>query len=528
MEAGEDLLEIQTELQTVKKALRTNGSHLGMSGETLQRYFLQLNEKENLLLSAQLKKMPSAEASPAAMLDVKSHGSYSLPTPAASATNGSAAAKSGEPVQPARELPAGDVQAFDRADIAAVIKHMTDYEASASESSKALRALSSLAYDSAVKVAEAPGALEQVLRLLALHPSEDLVQLNGIRSMCNMAYNTTTALQRLSSPEVFSALVSALARKPDHREIGAKASEAVARIVAAEISPEATDGDNGKPAAEPSSSPMSSLFQVACMQSEAAGQGTVVKLVASLVQNEVVKSAIVAQKFTAEAAAAKGMPYPAADCWLSTAKQLAMSDIPELAEAFIDCSTIKVAIDVMAHSLQHGSTQLVGIEALSGLVGTRWAGLQAFAELKGIERIEAAMKNHPDEAVLQTKGIRALASGIGWPQDIQKQSGFKGREGVALTKLAMSKHGDNLELVLAGLENLPKYMDKVKDCSKDCMAEMKENGGAGLIKAIMAKYTDSSKAAEKEKPAYQKVKTTCVQILETLGEKSTLAGESAN
>jgi len=497
-----------------------------MKGETLQRYFLQLNEKENLLLSKQLKSMPQAvEASPVAMLAGASPASAAAAS-FPSSTNGSGAAlpalpKSGEPVPPAREAPAGDVKAFDRADMAAVLKHMADYEASATESGKGLRALSSLAYDNAVKVGEAPGALEQVLRLLALHPSEDLVQLNGIRAVCNMAYNSSMALQRLSSPSVFAALVSAMARKPDHREIGAKASEAVARIVAAEVSPEATEGENGKPAG---SSPMSSLFQVACMQSEAAGQGTIVKLVASLIQNEVVKSLSIAQKFTAEGASAKAMPYPAADCWLSTAKQLAMSEIPDLAVAFIDCNTIKAAIELMAASSDYGSTQLVGIEALSGLVGTRWAGLQAFAELKGIEQIEDAMKKHPDEAVLQTKGIRALASGIGWPEDIQKQSGFKGREGVTLTKTAMSRHGDNLELVLAGLENLPKYMEKVEGCTEG----MKENGGVGLIKAIMAKYSDPSKAAEKEKPAYSKVKTSCVSVLELLGEKSSFPGDGVN
>lgn len=510
--AADELHEIQQELQAVKKALRTNDQFLGMKGETLQRYFLQLNEKENLVLSRQLKSMP-VEAPVASMLGGSS------PTTAMTSTNGSGVASLGsKSVQPAREAPAGEPQAFNRNDLASVVKHMNDYEALASESSKGLRALSSLAYDNAVKVSEASGALEQVLRLLALHPDEDLVQLNGMRALCNMAYSNAMALQRLSTPAVFDALVSAMGRKPDHREISAKASEAVARIIAAEVSPEPTEGDNGKPVASGDESPLSSLFKVACLQASEAGQGTIVKLVASLVQNEVVKASQIAQKFTAESATAKAMSYPAGDCWLATAKQLAMSEIPDLAQGFIDCQTIRGAMDVMSHYVPHGSTQLLGIEALSGLVGTRWAGLQAFAELKGIEQIEVAMKNHPDEAVLQTKGIRALASGIAWPADVQKQSGFKGREGVTLTKIALSKHGDNLELVLAAVENLPKYMDKVGGCIDD----VKDGGGVGLIKAIMAKYSDASKASEKEKPGYQKVKMTCTQILTALGEKSTL------
>eukprot|EP00933_Yihiella_yeosuensis_P045936 TRINITY_DN41373_c0_g1_i1.p1 TRINITY_DN41373_c0_g1~~TRINITY_DN41373_c0_g1_i1.p1 ORF type:complete len:664 (-),score=127.37 TRINITY_DN41373_c0_g1_i1:42-2033(-) len=45
------LAEVQAELQAVKAALRSDGTYLGLSGESLQRYLLQLNEKENLLLS---------------------------------------------------------------------------------------------------------------------------------------------------------------------------------------------------------------------------------------------------------------------------------------------------------------------------------------------------------------------------------------------------------------------------------------------------------------------------------------------
>merc|ERR1719510_2022626 len=54
---GGELAEIQSELHEIKKALRSDTGYLGMTGETLQRYLLQLNEKENLLLSKQIKHM---------------------------------------------------------------------------------------------------------------------------------------------------------------------------------------------------------------------------------------------------------------------------------------------------------------------------------------------------------------------------------------------------------------------------------------------------------------------------------------
>merc|ERR1712070_366338 len=115
--------------------------------------------------------------------------------------------------------------------------------------------------------------------------------------------------------------------------------------------------------------------------------------------------------------------------------------------------------------------QLAGIEAMSGLVGSRWIGLQAFAAVKGIERIQTAMSNHVNESVLQTKGIRALASGIQWPEDIQTKAAYNYRNGVKLTKAAMTKHVEIEDLQIAGLEALHKYLDKMK-----CYEEVKENG----------------------------------------------------
>merc|ERR1712070_1023035 len=96
--------------------------------------------------------------------------------------------------------------------------------------------------------------------------------------------------------------------------------------------------------------------------------------------------------------------------------------------------------------------QLAGIEAMSGLVGSRWIGLQAFAAVKGIERIQTAMSNHVNESVLQTKGIRALASGIQWPEDIRTKAAYDHRNGVRLTKAAMQNHADVEDLQIAAFE----------------------------------------------------------------------------
>merc|ERR1719238_1858743 len=154
-----------------------------------------------------------------------------------------------------------------------------------------------------------------------------------------------------------------------------------------------------------------------------------------------------------------------------------MAEISTMSENLITRGAIAAAAGVMVAQPSHAPTQLAGIEAMSGLVGSRWVGLQAFASVKGIERIETAMASHPDESVLQTKGIRALASGIQWPEDIQTKANYNYRHGVRLTKAAMAKHGEIEDLQVAGLEALQKYLDKVK-----CVEEVKQEGGDGLVK----------------------------------------------
>ena len=60
---GDELAQVQSELQAVKQALDEGTMYLGMKSETLQRFLLQLNEKEILLLSKQLRHVTRGAAS---------------------------------------------------------------------------------------------------------------------------------------------------------------------------------------------------------------------------------------------------------------------------------------------------------------------------------------------------------------------------------------------------------------------------------------------------------------------------------
>jgi hypothetical protein len=491
-----NLEEIQSDLALTKKALREDGTYLGMSGKELQQYFLQLNQKENLILSKQLQSINGGDLLGASAPAANGYSNKGVPLASADKKD-----------LVARALPAGDPEAFDRDNLSAVCAHMARYEASPTESAKALRALASLAYANASQVGDHPEVLPQALRLLDLHTTEGNVQINGMRALCNMAYDTSVALGKLSSQEVLGAFVNAMARTSSDKgnslkEVGARASEAVARVVAAEVGP---DAGATPPASKvsPERGPLRALFTVAGPdEADKAAREVVGQLVEQLISNEVATPEFLAKRLVEAATPASGNG-PAAAAWLALAKTLAMKEISTMSECLINCRAIPAAHSVMSAQEEYGPAQLAGIEAMSGLVGSRWPGLQAFADVKGIERIEVAMRKHPDESVLQTKGIRALASGIQWPDDIQKKAGYNYKNGVELTKSAMTNHGEIEELQIAGLEALAKYLDR----KKDSIEIVKNEGGVGLVKTIMLRYQNAPK-----------VKGLGKTILEALGE----------
>lgn len=460
VDKGGELVEIQQELRSVKKALQGGGGYLGMQGENLQRYLLQLNEKENLFLSQQLQSLSI-------------HGNGGLSTDFAS---------------PAREAPPGAPKNFTREDLPAVLQHMCEYEAVPQEGAKALRALSSLAYADAAKVGGNEQVLQQLLRLLALHPDDAAVQCNGMRALCNVSYDQALSLKKLSGPAVFGALLAAAAKSPDAKdkvgtEAVSRAGEAVARILAAETCPDGIDPSAPRAASTlpDSESPLARFFLAAC-GGDPSWQGCVPRLLTQMVANEVAVVGAIGQRFVnlSATAAEQGV----ARGWLSLARHLAAAeDCNNLGQVMVDLGAIRVAVGLMEQFAQDSLTQLAGVEALSSLVGNRYTGLTAFAESGGMQRIEAAMALHTKDVVLQTKSIRAMASGVAWTPDVQRKASYNAPRAVELTKTAMVQHGGSVELLQAALEALSKYLDKLK-----CTHEVRENDGEGQIKVTMTRH----------------------------------------
>lgn len=478
--ADNELAETQAELQAVKRALRDKAPHLGLTGEALQRYLLQLNEKENLILSKQLRSMAGGN-----------HFEPLLPASNQAAAPSAASHVQGNGVVPvARAAPDGSPKAFNRENLSEVLAHMAEYEAMANECAKALRALSSLAYANARSVAEEEKTLPILLRVLALHRNDGAVQLTAMRALSNMAYDQAMSLQRLATPDVLAGLLEAMASNAEPKEISSRASEALARIIAAEVKP---DSDGGGPApTEPLKLPIGlpgalcGLF-VAASRVEASAREALPRLLTQLSTNEVMEPKIAAEGFVRAEQECKVATD--ATGWLTVAKTLSAADqAPELPAALVDAGSIRAAAGLMTRFLADSTVQLTGIEALSSLVGNRWAGLRAFADVGGMERIEEAMKSHTTDVTIQTKGVRALGSGVQWPAEVQERARYSHRRAVELTKQAMSHHSSDAELQIASLEALAKYLDKTK-----CLAEVKDGGGEGLVKMIMTTHGSHSK-----------------------------------
>jgi len=127
--------------------------------------------------------------------------------------------------------------------------------------------------------------------------------------------------------------------------------------------------------------------------------------------------------------------------------------------------------------------QLLAVEAMSSLIGNRAAGLTAFAEVNGMQRITEALQTHSGAVALQTKGLRALSCGVAWPPEVQQQAGFTHQVGIELTKVAMTQHTDEVELQVAALEALLRYSEAAQ-----YVDDIKSSGGEGLVKAIMVRH----------------------------------------
>lgn len=484
MASASELQSTQAELQSVKRALQNGAAYLGLQGEALQKYLLQLNEKENLLLSKQLWGLAVQES----FEPLLPAGASSGPT-RGYATSGQVTNGAHQP----RPAPVGDAKAFNRDNLQDVLVHMAEYEAVPAECAKALKALSSLAYANARVVGQDERVLPALLRAVRLHSREGAVQLTAMRAISNMAYDQEVALTRLAQPDVMGQLLTSMASKSEPKEIGARASEALARIIAAEVKPESEGG--GPPPEQPVQLPAGSpgalcgLFLAAC-SAEAVCKEIVPQLLLQLSSNEVIEAKQAAEGFTRCEQECKN-PGDGVG-WLALAKILSpMDSVRDLPAALVEAGAIRAAASIMARFIDDSLVQLTGIEAMSSLVGNRWAGLRAFADVGGMERVEEAMRRHGPDALIQTKGVRALGSGVQWPQDIQERARYSHRRAVELTKTAMSQHGGDVELQIAALEALAKYLDKTK-----CVSDIKEAGGEGLVKMMMTTHHANPKVQQ--------------------------------
>lgn len=467
-----ELSDVRAEIQEVKRALRSGGGYLGMVGETLQQYFLQLNKKENILLAAQFRLRTEAEDDVAVngvlspgKANPSGSGGYTTPS------GGYAdALKAPRPPPTPADVSAPPVQ-FSKDDINSVLTHLREQEGNQREVARGLRAFASLAYTGASKIGSCPESLTQVHRLMELYPDDEVIQLAAIRGLCNVAYEATIARERLSDQSLLSAIARAAARNSETSQVSNQANETVARIVTA------WGDDVG--------GVLSALFGAVGLSDEGTKQ-VVAKLLAQLTANEVITVDGVAKQLVASMEALDGKPQPAALRTFELVRQLCQASI-EQQTALITAGGIQVCSKVMERHTNDKDVQRAGIEAFSSLVGSSWDGLNLFATSDGIPRIEAAMRAHPEDTLIQMKGLRALASGIEWPDEMRRKAKYNSGRAVELTKASMVAHAEDGELQLAGLEALAKYLDR------QCADDVQASGGEGLVKAVMTRHQKNQK-----------------------------------
>lgn len=462
-----ELTEVRSEIQEVKRALRSNGGYLGMQGETLQQYFLQLNKKENILLAAQYRLGTDGEN------DVSAGGYPNGNASHSKANSFVEPVKPSTPIKPARPPPtsvdpaAPPVQ-FDKNDIQGILAHLRDQEGNPREAARGLRAFASLAYTGAAKIASCPEALDQVWRLMDLYPDEEAIQLAAIRGLCNVAYEADIAREKLSDQNLLAAIARAASRLSS--QVANQANETVARIV--------TAWEQDVPGI------LRILYGAVTLSDEGAKQ-VVAKLLAQLTANEVITVDNVAVQLVASM---ETLEDKAIAClrMFELLRQLCQPSI-EQQTSLITAGAIQTCSNLMGRHVSSSDVQRAGIEAFSSLVGSSWDGLNLFAQADGIPKIEAAMRAHPEDALIQMKGLRALASGIEWPDEMRRKAKYNSGRAVELTKAAMTTHGEDAELQLAGLEALAKYLDR------QCTEDVQVNGGEGLVKAVMTRHQKHQK-----------------------------------
>jgi len=320
------------------------------------------------------------------------------------------------------------------------------------------------------------------------HKLSPEVQHWGVRAICNLAWDPVVARERLATTDgLLQAVAEAFAlgcpsgKDPQYRfpKLVEQASETMARMTMALAEKEMEDkavealvlASVGPSAGEP-------------VQQE------LLKLVDNLIENEVLNHLGECLPRCVVSVLNKSREFEAAQALscLGLAFTLA-GKAGSTQEALIRVGAIQATVDLMRTHMVSDEVQNSGVQALSKLVGTSWKGLGVFAETDGLAVIADAMAKHSTVEIMQCRGIRALCSAIDWPEEIRKAAKFNPEQAIALTKSAMSTHGESETVQQAGLEALKKYVDKDKQYGP----WVKKDGCEGLIKAMMMRHLRSQK-----------------------------------
>jgi hypothetical protein len=305
-----------------------------------------------------------------------------------------------------------------------------------------------------------------------------------MKALHNMAFDQSLALKSLSSKEALGAMIDAMSgTTTDSVETKHKGSAAIGLLVKAET---AVNGN-----AVPETGPTQALFT--CVRGDASDHSRRVaigELVKQLLENEVTSLDFLASRFVGSARACEATSVEAKH-WLDLASVLVkMSTGPYEGSLFdgslfmaklMEQDVITVAHRVISCHVADAPTQFAGMDAMGNLIGHSWSALEVFAKLNGVELIQTAMKNHPNDAALQARGIRCLAGGAIWPKDMKDRAGYSLEVAVQLTKAAMANHGEVVELHVAAINAVYKYLTHAEDKKKDVTEKLRADGGFELV-----------------------------------------------
>eukprot|EP00811_Abedinium_folium_P005061 NODE_14660_length_1095_cov_3.392562.p1 GENE.NODE_14660_length_1095_cov_3.392562~~NODE_14660_length_1095_cov_3.392562.p1 ORF type:complete len:267 (+),score=108.07 NODE_14660_length_1095_cov_3.392562:212-1012(+) len=204
-------------------------------------------------------------------------------------------------------------------------------------------------------------------------------------------------------------------------------------------------------------------------------------LIGHLAANEVLEVPALMAGIVATARAAAGSARAAAG-WLTLLQRLigGKAAMPDAADLLIRANALAEMMALMEQQVTSAVVQMNGMEAASNLIGNRWYALEIYADVRGVERVEEALRRHVDEVMVQSKGVRALGSGIRWPPAMRKRANYSMPRAISLTKAAMDAHPNNLELACNVIERLSKYV-----VVPGMVDEVRADEGEALVKSVM-------------------------------------------